>query len=340
MRNIISLREALMAGTEQARLKILYLLKLLQEETDEDKGVTMSEILAYLDQHGVPAERKSIYRDIATLQEYGCDIEMRRTRPAEYCLMSRTFDIAELKLLVDAVQSAHFIPEDMTGKLITKLESLTSHAKAVDLRRQVHYSGHVKTENDHVYYTTGTLHDAINHQKRVTFKYIDYTVDKGIQPRRAGASYEISPYALVWNDDKYYVVGYYDRYAKVCNFRVDRMKSVTFSKLSSRPVPEDFSVDDYIKNEFGMFTGETVSLDIRFENSLVNAVMDRFGTHTSIHRDGPDHFIAHVRAIVSPVFYSWLFMFGGRANIVKPARIADEYRKMIGDVMAGTELLK
>lgn len=248
-----------MAGTEQPRLKVLHLLQLLKEETDEEHGVPMTRILGYLENHGISAERKAIYRDIATLQDFGYEIEKNHKRPVEYCLINRSFDIAELKLLVDAVQSAHFIPEDLTDTLIRKLESLTSKSRAVELRRQVHYSGRIKTENDHVYYTTGTLHDAINHNKRVTFTYIEHTIEKGTKARREGQCYEISPYALVWNDDKYYVVGYYERYTKVCNFRVDRMKSVTCTKVHNLPKPEDFEIDSYIKNEFGMYTGETVS---------------------------------------------------------------------------------
>ncbi len=324
-----------MAGTEQPRLKILHLLQLLKDESDEEHGVPMSRILSYLESRGISAERKSIYRDIATLQQFGYEIEKNRAKPVEYCLANRSFDIAELKLLVDAVQSAHFIPEDMTGNLIRKLESLTSHSRAVELRRQVHYSGRVKTKNDHIYYTTGTLHDAINQGKRVTFKYYEHTIDKGTKARREGECYEISPYALVWNDDKYYVVGYYERYAKVCNFRVDRMKNVTCIKTSNHAKPEDFNIDTYIKHEFGMFTGETVSLDIRISNNLINPVMDRFGTSIPLLPDGPDHFIAHIQASVSPVFYAWLFQFGPNVQIVKPARIAEEYRKMVSDVLAG-----
>jgi predicted DNA-binding transcriptional regulator YafY len=324
-----------MAGVEQPRLKLLYVLKLLEEESDEENGVTMSRILAYLEQHGVSAERKSIYRDLATLQEFGYEIEKNGARPVEYCLNTRTFALAELKLLVDAVQSAQFISKEMTDKLIRKLASQTSRSRASDLRRQVHYAGRVKSDNDHVYYTTGTLHDAINHNRRVTFKYIEHTLDRGTQPRRDGEPYEISPYALVWNDDRYYVVGHYERYGKVCNFRVDRMKSVTPLKTQNHPEPGDFRLENYIKNEFSLFTGETVSLDVLFDNSLINPVMDRFGVSTTILPHGPNHFIAHIQAAVSPVFYSWLFQFGSSATILTPERIAKEYRERVKEVLAG-----
>ena len=328
-------QEARMSGTEKSRLKLLYLLQLLQEESDDEQGVTMRRILGHLEKQGIPAERKSIYRDIETLKDFGYEIEKTKTRSPEYRLLNRTFDIAELKLLVDAIQSAHFIPQKMTDTLIRKLESQTSRVRAVELRRQIHYAGRVKSDNDHIYYTTSTLHDAINHNTRVTFTYIEHNIDKGTQARRAGASYEISPYGLVWNDDKYYVVGYYERYSKVCNFRIDRMKSVSNTLIANIPPPEEFDIDNYIKNEFGMYTGETVTLDIRLTNNLINPLMDRFGTSTPVHRDGSDHIIAHVQAAISPVFYSWLFQFGENVQIVKPARIAEEYKKMVREVMEG-----
>lgn len=322
-----------MAGTEQPRRKIIYLLQLLLSESDDERGVTMTRVLEFLEQKGVPAERKSIYRDIKTLHEIGYDIEKNQKRPVEYCLLNRDFDLAELKLLVDAVQSAHFISEEKTEKLIRKIESLTSRSRAGELRRQVHYAGRVKTRNDHVYFTTGTLHDAIHRSVRVTFKYTDYAIDKSVKQRRSGESYELSPYALVWNEDKYYVVGYYERYGKVCNFRVDRMKSVTITNASSYPKPEDYNVEQYMKNTFSMYSGEKVALDIQFENDLIGVAIDRFGQDTSVHANGPDHFLAHVSVLVSPVFYSWIFQFGGKVRILKPQRIADEYKKMVRDVL-------
>ncbi len=324
-----------MAGVEQPRMKLLYLIEFLRRESDEERGVTMASILSYLEQHGVRAERKSVYRDIQTLIDYGFEIEKNHSRPVEYCLIRRDFDLAELKLLVDAVQSAHFIPEDMTDRLIRKLEAQTSRRRAGELRRQVHNAGRVKTQNDHVYYTTGTLHDAINRNRRVTFQYIEYTLQKGVSLRRSGECYEISPYALVWNDDKYYVVGFYERYNKVCNFRVDRMKSVTPSRLACVPKPPDYDIETYIKSVFGMYTGELLKLDLCCENSVINSVIDRFGTEIPIHPDGPDHFVAHVTASVSPVFYSWLFQFGGKIQILRPSRIADAYRAMVDEVRAG-----
>lgn len=323
-----------MSGMEHSRAKLLYLIELLREQSDDERGVTMTEILAYLDARGAKAERKSVYRDLTLLKECGFDIEKNNRKPVEYCLLSRDFDIAELKLLVDAVQSARFISESMTDKLIRKLEQLTSKRMAGKLHRQVHFTERVKTRNEHVHYTTATLHEAIHAGKRVHFKYVDYDLSKGICQRREGSMYELSPYALVWNDDNYYVLGYYERRGCVSVFRVDRMKTVEMTDINSIEMSPDFDLAEYIKTQFGMFSGEQVSLDIRFTNDLINPVMDRFGMKTPIIIDGDRHFIAHVKASVSPVFYSWLFQFGDRAQILKPERIARDYIKQLSDALS------
>jgi predicted DNA-binding transcriptional regulator YafY len=252
----------------------------------------------------------------------------------EYCLLSRDFDIAELKLLVDAVQSARFISESMTDKLIRKLEQLTSKRMAGKLHRQVHFTGRVKTRNEHVHYTTATLHEAIHAGMRVHFKYVDYDLSKGTCQRREGSMYELSPYALVWNDDNYYVFGYYERRGCVSVFRVDRMKTVEMTDIKSVEISPDFDLAEYIETKFGMFSGEQVGLDIRFSNDLINPVMDRFGMKTPIIIDGEQHFIAHVKASVSPVFYSWLFQFGDRAQILKPERIAKDYISQLSGALS------
>ncbi len=314
-----------MAGNEHSRAKMLHILRLLYQRSDDERGVTMADILAYLEANGVAAERKSIYRDIAMLRECGIEIEKNCRKPVEYCLMNRAFDIAELRLLADAVQSANFISESMTENLLRKIETLTSSRSAGILKRQVHFAGRVKTQNEHVRYTTATIQEAIHEGRRIHFKYMDFDLSKGICPRRGGSAYEVSPYALVWNDDNYYLVGYYERRGQINVFRVDRMKAVEKADLAVDPQPKDFSLADFIETKFGMYGGERVGLDLRFANDLINPVLDRFGMKTPIIRDGDDRFIAHVEASISPVFFSWIFQFGDRAQILKPVRIAEDY---------------
>lgn len=324
-----------MAGKEHSRTKLMHILAFLQQQSDDERGVTLAQILMDLESHGICAERKSVYRDLQLLKDCGYDIEKNAQRPVEYCLMSRDFDIAELKLLADAVQSARFISESMSGKLIRKIERLTSRRLAGKLHRQVHFAGRVKTQNEHVHYTTATIHEAIHESRRVHFKYVDFDLSKSTSPRRGGSVYELSPYALVWNDDNYYVAGFYERHNDVCVFRVDRMKSVESSDIPSVPMPEGFDLSQFIETKFGMFGGEQVSLDLRFTNNLINPVIDRFGLKTPILQDDPEHFIAHVRASISPVFYSWLFQFGDRAQVLSPKRIAQDYRIMLEKALAG-----
>lgn len=321
-----------MAGSEHSKSKPLFIMKLLYERSDDERGVTMAEIISYLEAQGVTAERKSVYRDLHMLKECGIEIEKNCQKPVEYCLMNRAFDIAELRLLADAVQSANFISEAMTKNLLEKIEKLASSRSAGILRRQIHFAGRVKTQNEHVHYATATIQESIHEGLRIHFKYIDYDLSKGIQPRRGGSLYEVSPYALVWNDDNYYLIGYYERREQISVFRVDRMKTVDKTDIPSAPTPPGFSLSDYIETKFGMFGGERVSLDLRFSNDLINPVLDRFGMKTPIIRDGDDRFIAHVEASISPVFFSWLFQFGSRAQIMKPKRIAEDY----ADYLSGT----
>lgn len=323
-----------MAGNERSRTKAIHILKLLYERADDERGVTMAEILAYLEANGVAAERKSIYRDIAILRECGIEIEKNTRKPVEYCLMNRTFDIAELRLLADAVQSANFISESMTETLLRKIDTLASTRSANIIKRQVHFSGRVKTQNEHVRYTTATIQEAVHEGRRIRFKYIDFDLSKGTRPRRGGSEYEVSPYALVWNDDNYYLVGYYERREQINIFRVDRIKSVEMTCIPVAPQPKGFSLADFIETKFGMYDGERVGLDLRFANELINPVLDRFGMKTPIARDGEEHFIAHVEASISPVFFSWIFQFGDRAQIIMPERIAQEYVTFLRSALA------
>lgn len=322
-----------MPGREHSRSKLLHILMLLYERADDERGITLAQILAHLESQGITAERKSIYRDLRTLTECGIEIEKNSQKPVEYCLMNRPFDIAELRLLADAVQSANFISETMTDHLLRKIEKLTSTRSAGILKRQVHFAGRVKTLNEHVHYATATIQEAIHEGLRIHFKYIDYDLSKGIQPRRGGSAYEVSPYALVWNDDNYYLIGFYERRSQTSVFRVDRMKTVDKTDIPSAPTPPGFSLSDFIETKFGMFGGERVSLDLRFTNDLINPVLDRFGMKTPIIRDGDDRFIAHVEASISPVFYSWLFQFGNRAQIIKPKRISKDYADYLSDTL-------
>lgn len=323
-----------MSGREHSRSKLLHILRLLYERSDDERGVTLAQILAYLEAHGITAERKSIYRDLKMLKECGFEIEKNSRKPVEYCLMNRVFDVAELRLLADAIQSANFISESMTRNLLTKIEKMTSSRNAGIIRRQIHFAGRVKTHNEHVHYTTATIQEAIHEGKRIHFKYIDFDLSKSVQPRRGGSLYEVSPYALVWNDDNYYMIGYYERREQINVFRVDRMKTTELTDIPAAPIPDGFCLPDFIETKFGMFGGELVRLDLRFTNDLINPVLDRFGMKTPIIRDGEDHFIAHVEASISPVFYSWLFQFGDRAQIVKPKRIAKDYTDCLSGVLA------
>ncbi len=322
-----------MAGKEQSKHKLLYLLQFLALESDEENGVSMKQILTFLESKGITAERKAIYRDIETLISFGYNIEKISNRPLEYALVERQFEFVELKLLADAVQSARFISQETTTKLIGKLESLTSHRKAAQLHRQVFFAKRVKSDNDHIYYITGIIHEAIHSNKCISFQYMEYLPDKTIRPRHQGEVYIVSPYSLVWNEDKYYLYAFCAKTQMVKTYRIDRMRKVDLMETLRSPEPKDFSPTDRLRKEFGMFAGNTTLVDLRFSKDLLTTVIDRFGSDITIFEEGEDSFTVHVSVDISPVFFSWLFQFGQKAEIIGPEFAIGEYRKTLQAVL-------
>lgn len=322
-----------MAGVENSRAKLFYILQILYRKSDNERGVTLKEIQDYLSVRGASAERKSIYRDIHILNECGYGIFKNGIKPVEYCVSDRQFDIAELRLLVDAIQSARFISESTTNTLTAKLESLTSERLAKMMQRQILFHGRPKTGNDDVSEITATIQDAMNEGVRIQFKYHDYLPSKSTQARRDGSIYRVSPYALVWNDDYYYVLGYYERREKISFFRIDRMRKVEKTEIPAMPKPKSLNISTLVEESFGMYSGNNESMDIAFTRDLINPVIDRFGDKTRIMSSNDTHFVAHVSASLSPVFFSWLFKFGDKVRIIRPASVVNQYKEMIESVL-------
>lgn len=321
-----------MAGVENSRAKLIYVLQILYRKSDSERGVTLKAIQEYLNVRGIYAERKSIYRDIRILNDCGYSIFKNNVKPVEYCISDRQFDIAELRLLVDAVQSARFISESTTNTLTKKIESLTSERLAKMMRRQILFHGRPKTLNDDVSEITATIQSAMDEGVRIQFKYHDYLTSKSTQARRDGSIYRISPYALVWNDDYYYVLGYYERREKISFFRIDRMRKVEKTEHQSIPKPKGLNISAMVEESFGVYSGNKESMDIEFSRELINPVIDRFGEKTRIISSNETHFVAHVSAAISPVFFSWLFQFGDKVRIIRPLSVVNQYKEMLDSV--------
>lgn len=317
------------------KLKILYILDILKKYTDENHGITMKRIIAELERYDINAERKSVYNDIALLRDvYGADIVMNRAGgDSEYSLLSRDFELAELKLLVDAVQSSRFITHKKSLGLIRKLESLTSKKGASALQGQVYVANRIKTMNETIYYNVDAINSAISLDRQITFKYFEWTPERTKKFRRGGSLYRVSPNALCWDNENYYLVAFDHITESVRHYRVDKMMNiiVTDKKRDMGDAFRNFDAAVYSKSIFGMYHGELQRVTLRFENSLAGAVIDRFGADAMLIPDG-DTFTVTVPVSVSPQFFAWLCGFGDLVKIESPSHVINEFKEHINKI--------
>lgn len=316
-----------MAKSGNQKLKLLYLMQYLLSNSDEANPLTVSQMIAELASHGIKAERKSLYDDIESLRLFGLDIIRSQGKTTGYYIGSRDFELPELKLLVDSVQSSKFITEKKTLSLIKKIEGLASIYDARLLQRQVYVRNRIKSMNESVYYNVDEISGAITHDKAIRFKYFDYTVTKERRFRKDGEWYEISPFSLMWDDENYYMLGFDAAADRLKHYRVDKMTEIssTDSPRCGKEHFEGISLADYSKKVFGMFTGAEQTVRLRFEESLVGAVIDRFGLDTPIIPCGDGHFTVSVDVAVSPRFFAWVFGFGDGVEILSPESVRADF---------------
>ena len=326
-----------MARSSFQKLKILYVMDYLLKRSDENHPVTVAQLIGELESHGISAERKSIYDDLESLREYGLDIlQTGSGKNSGYYVASHEFELPELKLLVDSVQSSKFITYKKTLSLIKKIESLTSVYDAQLLRRQLYVKNRIKTMNESIYYNVDELHRGIAENRKIRFHYFEYTVRKERRFRRDGAWYVLSPYALSWDDENYYLVGFDSEAGIIKHFRVDKMADIQVTE-EPRDGEEIYAALDmgvYARKTFGMFTGEETSVRLRFEKDLVGAVIDRLGRDVMLVPDGEDHFTVRTDVIVSPQFFAWVLGFGNKAKILEPESVVRKLREHLDQVTA------
>ena len=326
-----------MARSSFQKQKLLCLLDILQQYSDEEHPLSSAQLLELLARQGVDAERKSIYADIETLRDAGVDIVRSGSgRGSGYFVASRRFELAELKLLVDSVQSSKFITARKTLALIRKIEGLASVHQARSLNRQVYVANRVKTMNESIYYNVDELHRAIAEDRQIRFHYFEYTVAKQRRFRRDGAFYQVSPFALTWNDENYYLLAYDAESGILKHYRVDKMTDISLTE-APRQGREVFAAKDmsaYTRKVFGMFSGEEANVKLRFENRLAGPVLDRLGTDAMLIPDGPEHFTVRAEVVVSPQFYAWVCGFGSGARILAPQSVAEGYAAHIAGIAA------
>ncbi len=326
-----------MARQANQKLKMLYLLEILRRETDEEHPLSLKQIIDLLAQKGISAERKSLYDDIEQLRLMGEDIVAVRDTTVRYYIGERTLDMPQLRLLVDAVQSSKFITRKKSEELIRRLESLTSRHLAGQLQREVLVSGRIKTMNESIFYNVDSLQSAMAAGKQVTFQYFDWGMDKQQHLRHDGALYTISPWALVWDDENYYLVAYNSTTETLRHYRVDRMLHIRLTDLP-REGEEAFRQQDmavYSRKTFGMFGGQEQPVILRCHKRMAGIILDQFGADTALIPDGEEHFTVRVPVVVSPPFFAWLSGFERDIRLTAPAVVAEQYVLYLRDILSG-----
>lgn len=323
-----------MAKSEKQKLKLLYIMQLLLEKTDEDHPVTMAEIIEYLERNDIQAERKSIYNDIQLLTDFGLDIISIRERPGGYYLASRQFELAELKLLVDAVQSSKFITSKKSRELIKKLGTLCGSSQAKQLQRQVVVTNRNKAVNESIYYNVDMIYNAIAANVKVRFQYFEWNVNKEMRLRKNGAFYCVSPWLLTWDDENYYLIAYDDEAGMIKHYRVDKMLKIdlTGEERSGKEAFADFDIAGYSKKTFGMFAGEEETVTLCLEDGFTGVVVDRFGTEAALRKKDEAHILARVNVAVSRQFFGWVCGLGTGVKIEAPESVVEQYRKYLDDI--------
>ena len=297
--------------------------------------ISTQELIQELEKYEVCAERKSIYDDISQLTQFGYDIVYNKNRVnGGYYLASREFELPELKLLVDAVQSSRFITRKKSNELIKKLENLSSMYEAKQLQRQVYVVNRVKTENEKIYYNVDYIHRAIQTNTQISFKYFEWTIDKKMEFKKEGQLYQISPFALVWRDENYYLVAYDEKEEKIKHYRVDKIShiQVLSCKRIGNEQFEQFDIAPYSNKTFGMFGGKEEAVSMQFSNRLIGVVLDRFGKEIDIRKREEEYFSIRVSVALSGQFYGWITGLGKDAMILAPQEVVSEYKKYLHEI--------
>ena len=325
-----------MPKSTNQKLKLLYILKILSEQTDEAHYMSTGDLIEELAKYGIRAERKSIYDDLNQLTDFGYDIIHVKSRiNGGYYLAGRDFELAELKLLVEVVQSSKFLTQKKSKELIGKIEKLASKWDARQLQRQVYVANRIKTANESIYYIVDDIHKAMQNNEQISFQYLEWNLERQLVPRKGGKRYQISPWALTCKDENYYLIAHDAAEDKIKHFRVDKMGDIQILsdvKREGNALFERFDIADYTNKTFSMFGGREETVTLLLENQLICVVMDRFGKEATIRKRDETHFSARVTVAVSGQFFGWLTGLGQGACLIAPSDIVEQYRQYLRDI--------
>ena len=324
-----------MASTDQ-KLRILRLMDIMLERTDDNHLLNAAQLISILDQeYGMSTDRRTIYSDMETLKNYGLDVIQKKGKSPGYYVGSRDFELPELKLLVDAVQSSKFITEQKSRELIRKLEKLCCRTDAAILQKQVFVVNRPKAENETIFYNVDYIHNAIFENREITFQYCEWNLKKELVPKKDGAMYVVSPWALTWDDENYYLVAYDDTAGKIKHYRVDKMQrmEVLETERKGEEAFAGFNLPEFAKKTFGMYGGVDAEVSFLCRNYLVGVMLDRFGHDIWIIPTDEEHFRTRALVSVSPQFFGWLTGLGGGVTIEGPANVREEYQAFLRGVL-------
>lgn len=326
-----------MAKSANQKLKLLYLLKILTEQSDEEHCMSAQALIDALGAYDIKAERKSIYDDIAQLIDFGYDIVLVKAKSGGgYYLAGREFELAELKLLVETVQASRFLTLKKSRELIAKIEKLASKAEAGQLQRQVYVANRIKTANESIYYIVDDIHRAIQNNEQISFQYLEWNLNKELVPRKDGKIYRISPWALTCKDENYYLIAHENESNSIKHFRVDKMGHIQVLTGVAREGAELFNRFDiaaYANKTFGMYGGKEEIVTLEFENRFIGVVLDRFGKEIPVRPRDEQHFSVRVQVALSGQFFGWLTGLGKGAKITAPAAVVEEYYDYLNEVI-------
>ena len=314
---------------------LLVMMRELLEKADEEHSLNATELGKILEKEGCPVDRRTIYANIEALETFGLDILKKDGNTGGYYIASREFELPELKLLVDAVQSSRFITEKKSGELIRKLGHLTNIYKAKELNRSVFIRDRMKTENERIYYNVDALHDAMNRDRQISFQYAEWTPKKRLAAKKGGARYQVSPWSLTWDDENYYLIGFDEGAEIIKHFRVDKIMKLAVSeeRRNGQKHFRNFDLARYAKKTFGMYGGKDARVTLRCDDHLAGVVIDRFGNGVMMIPDGTEHFHVTVEIAVSRQFFGWVTSIGSGMEILSPASVREEYRSYLSEIL-------
>ena len=324
-----------MSKSANQKTKLLHLCRMPLRQTDEEHPLTVPQIIEGLARLDIKAERKSIYDDLEALRQFGLDVQSRKGKFPGWFVGNRDFELPEVKLLMDAVQSSRFITQKKSDALLRKLEGLASVHQAGQLQRQVYVAGRIKVMNESIYYNVDKLHTAIAGQKAITFKYFDYDIARNKVFRQEGKRYVVSPYGLIWNSENYYLVAFDHAHRELRHYRVDKMTEIVVTGLDreGREQYPDFQLAEYGQKHFGMYSGQEMKVTLRGRRDKASLVWDRFGQDVILVPDGEEHFTVTLPVVMSPQFFGWLLGLDGSVTLIGPRQAVCAYRRRLAAAM-------